>query len=75
MSTQLGSEPAYPCKAQSFTPERGFTKREVLAAMAMQGLLANSRHFAWRMDAERVAEVAVEHADALLAELAKEERT
>ena len=44
----------------------GLTKREYFAAMAMQGLLAGSR-------GEYVPpDVAVEHADAVLAELAKE---
>lgn len=47
----------------------GLTKRELFAAMAMQGLLANSERDA---EAEGFARDAVRSADALLAELAKD---
>ena len=48
----------------------GLTKREYVAAMAMQGALANPKAVN-ADDAALVAAVAVECADALLAELAK----
>lgn len=47
--------------------EIGLTKRELFAAMAMQGLLA----FPGMVPFETVTQMSVEHADALLAELAK----
>jgi hypothetical protein len=51
--------------------ETGFTKREFLAAMAMQGLLSSERSdFAIKSE-EHLAECAVKQADALLAELGK----
>lgn len=48
----------------------GLTKREYFAAMAMQGLLASDA----KVDAGELtrAWIAVQHADALLTELAKE---
>lgn len=49
----------------------GLTKRELLAAMAMQGMSGNNSVFEG-VGAAFVAEAAVEMADALLAELAKE---
>ena len=51
----------------------GLTKRELFAAMAMQGIWANSDEAmakAWSI--KDIARNAVEAADALLAELAKE---
>lgn len=68
------NEPAYPhladgCQRVNETEHfPGLTKREWFAAMAMQGLLS------WGPDAydceyEKVARVAVHHADALIAEL------
>lgn len=73
-----GNEPAYPVEAQKIQPNGewsepdhyGMTKREVFAAMAMQGLAADGSELTatavkWH------AEKAVELADALLAELAK----
>lgn len=48
----------------------GLTKREAFAMAAMQGLSANKKAFDWL--AEEVAGYAVQYADALLAELAKE---
>lgn len=52
----------------------GLTKRELIAAMAMQGMCANSipgshHHF------NNTARESVEYADALLAELAKKDET
>jgi hypothetical protein len=50
--------------------ERGLTKRELFAAMAMQGLCAYPSLIDDTVTG--VARLAVEQADALLAELAKE---
>lgn len=47
----------------------GLTKREVFAAMAMQGLLANADEVMGHLTERDVAEVAVRNADALLAAL------
>ena len=59
-------------------PQEGVTKRELFAAMAMQGLLSNSemgkqmRQKTDRVVGDTVARLAFECADALLTELAKE---
>ena len=50
----------------------GLTKRELFAAMAMQGLLANPDQAMVAMDEDHVAFSAMQHADALIAELNKE---
>ena len=50
---------------------RCLTKRELFAAMAMQGILANPDGSMVQWDEERVALAATEHADALIAELEK----
>ena len=55
--------PSYFCPEQ-YNPEFGLTKRELIAAMAMQGLLTC---FA---DNHKVAEMAVKQADALIERLA-----
>lgn len=47
--------------------EFGLTKREYFAAMAMQGILSGAQY----IDYEKFAKVAVESADALIAELNK----
>lgn len=66
----LGNDMAYPVLDRDQTPngtyQLGLTKRELFAAMAMQGMLACDR----RADLE-LAEKAVIYADALLKELAK----
>ena len=52
----------------------GLTRRELLAAMAMQGILSgeNDARFSSKDEAVRaVTEMAVEFSDALLAELSK----
>jgi hypothetical protein len=74
------TSPAFPfvCGANDNVPdtwvETGLTKRELLAGMAMKGLLANPngamqannrRTFA----PEELSEVAVKHADALIEKL------
>ncbi|MGZ3686652.1 MAG: hypothetical protein ACXWPM_00715 [Bdellovibrionota bacterium] len=55
----------------AWVPMGGLTKRELFAAMAMQGIVTND-HVDGVGDPERHAKLAVHHADALLAELAKE---
>lgn len=71
------NEPAYPTATMP-----GLTKRELLAAMAMQGLLANAdaiRSTTTKAPvleirpSEAMARASVNYADALLAELAKKE--
>lgn len=67
-----GNEPAYPW-GEHGTALGGLTKRELFAAMAMQGILANQKY-----DPPRRAKLggmaldAVAAADALIAELAKD---
>lgn len=48
----------------------GLTKREYLAAMAMQGLLSNEQGY--YLEHDKLAEYAVTQADALILELNKE---
>lgn len=77
----IGNEPAYP--REHYGHSIGLTKRELFAAMAMQGLLANpggpvqsSLESGWNPSVnctcEDVALTAAEYADALLAQLSKE---
>ena len=58
-----GNDNAFPSSPDKYEPEWGLTKRELIAAMAMQGLLTC---FA---DNHKVAEMAVKQADALIARL------
>lgn len=51
-------------------PHPGLTKREYFAAMAMQGMLSNP---AYRTNCDKIAEWALQHAGALIAELSKGE--
>ena len=70
MSTTNDNAPAYPC--MSYSAPSGLTKRELFAAMAMQGILANPCR--QTSTSETYAEAAIDgvrYADALLAELAK----
>jgi hypothetical protein len=58
-----GNDNAFPSSPEKYEPEFGLTKRELIAAMAMQGLLtcfANNH---------KVAEMAVKQADALIERL------
>lgn len=76
MSTTRGDEPAYPtddfvehpsAPAGGYMARRGgLSKRELFAAMAMQGLLAGGYHDRFPGEA---SEQAVLYADSLLAEL------
>jgi hypothetical protein len=59
-----GKDNAFPSSPDKYEPEWGLTKRELIAAMAMQGLLTC---FA---DNHKVAEMAVKQADALIERLA-----
>ena len=61
------NEPAYPnIQVPSL---KGLTKREYLAAMAMQGIIANKDGLDIKI--ERIVESAVDTADALIEELNK----
>ena len=62
-----GNELVFPQDISSTGPFGGLTKRELFAAMAMQGIYF-SEQYKNRAD---VAEKAVEQADALLEELEK----
>ncbi len=81
----MKNEPAFPCNAQGneskIYPQEysGLTKRELFAAMAMQGILARGpikvdgySSEGRQTESQFVAMVAVSRADALIAELAKE---
>jgi hypothetical protein len=77
-ANELGMQSAYPGQAcsQSGDPcaayEYGLTKRELFAAMAMQGLLASDPAYDGSDPHGVIAIGAVACADALLAELARE---
>lgn len=49
--------------------QEGLTKRELIAAMAMQGWLSSWPENNWLADHEKLAEVSVQIADELLKEL------
>lgn len=62
---------AFPSDPAGYQPQRGLTKREYFAGVAMQGLLANQTiaQFAGADLAKAVTNSAVQYADALLAAL------
>ena len=66
------NEPAFPhllteCQTRESEHYRGLSKRELFAALAMQGILAaGSEH---RVTTANAVDWAVQHADALLAAL------
>jgi len=68
------NEPAYPfvvpdCGCgDAITRDSGMTKRELFAAMAMQGMAIDGE-----LPYDSAARMAVKYADALIAELAKEQ--
>ena len=69
-----GNDWAYPVVEQAVNPEvwntyPGLTKRELFAAMAMQGLCASLNEGSWSY--EQLSEYSVKHADALIKELNK----
>jgi hypothetical protein len=57
---------AFPSSPEKYEPEFGLTKRELIAAMAMQGMLANPNV---RLKPDTMSKWAVDHADALIARL------
>ena len=61
-----GNDNAFPSSPDKYEHEFGLTKRELIAAMAMQGLLADSNATG---EFKQVARLAVLHADALIDEL------
>ncbi len=61
-----GNDAIYPMATEGDRFNDGLTKRELIAAMAMQGLLAN-RHLAHEFN--QVASSAEKHADALIERL------
>lgn len=81
-SLRLGSEPAYPQGTSDFRQvgevskaiariEGGLSKRELFAAMALQGMVASDIGQQSRANYAAFAGDAVAFADALLEELAK----
>lgn len=74
MSAHLPAFPVPLNNGESYkthAPCDGLTKRELIAAMAMQGLRATGHPMA-PTNSDAIAAIAVADADALLAELAKE---
>jgi hypothetical protein len=57
---------AFPSNPDKYSPEFGLTKRELIAAMAMQGLLATPGEYE---HAKTIAQWAVDQADALIERL------
>ena len=66
-----GNDAAYPSNfvPERYNPEFGLTKRELFAAMAFQGLLADPYS---TQEFPDMASISVQVADALVAELSKE---
>ena len=62
-----GNDNAFPSSPDKYEPEFGFTKRELIAAMAMQGMLSNPT---FGCPKNVAAQHAMEYADALIARLA-----
>ena len=60
------NEAAYPISTDRFIVERGLTKRELIAAMAMQGMLANPT---FGCPKNVAAQHATQYADALIERL------
>lgn len=75
---QLGEQPAFPQttmveSAAQLTQHPGTTKRELFAAIAMQGLLANPYYAQEAADGQHsgtLEDAALYHADELIARLA-----
>jgi hypothetical protein len=59
------NDSAFPSSPEKYEPEFGLTKRELIAAMAMQGLLANP---GFREDVVhgRISRMAIDEADNLI---------
>ena len=62
-----GNDNAFPSSPDKYEPEFGLTKRELIAAMALQGMLSNPNV---RLKPNTMSKWAVNHADALIARLA-----
>jgi|LakMenEpi03Aug12_release.lakeMendotaPanAssembly.Ray.scaffolds.fasta_scaffold113588_8 hypothetical protein len=62
-----GNDSAYPSSPDQYNPEFGLTKRELIAAMAMEGLMSsrNLQGVAF----ETVAQISTRAADALIERL------
>jgi hypothetical protein len=73
----MKNEPAFPLLSSAYSDENGFwsglTKREYFAAAALNGVLAGNNQPNIRFSEDSVAAVAVEYADALIAQLEKSE--
>jgi hypothetical protein len=61
-----GSDNAFPSSPDKYEPEFGLTKRELIAAMAMQGLLACPSYI---QTVEVLASTSIKAADALIERL------
>jgi hypothetical protein len=61
-----GNDNAFPSSPEKYEPEFGLTKRELIAAMAMQGLLADPNV---RLKPDTMSKWAVDQADALIERL------
>jgi hypothetical protein len=61
-----GNDAIYPMATEGDGFSEGLTKRELIAAMAMQGLLATPGEY---VDAKTIAKDSVEQADALIERL------
>lgn len=77
-----GKDLAYPIfdnDGNGLNGEFGLTKRELFAAMAMQGILSNAAYseefkvYDWGVDGKRIAHNALHCADALINALNKEQ--
>jgi hypothetical protein len=60
-----GNDAAYPLEIATGQYNSGLTKRELIAAMAMQGLLANPEMVS-DINRSRVAQMAIDEADQLI---------
>ena len=65
---QNSTEPAYPTNFEGYPESFGLTKRELFAAMAMQGILSAND---FQGNDGQLVKTAVTFADKLLEELAK----
>jgi len=69
-----GSDNAFPSSPDKYEPEFGLTKRELIAARAMQGLLGNASVVGYKANYaelfDTLSEMAQKSADALIERLA-----
>lgn len=66
--------PVFDSDGAASTAHSGLTKREYIAALAMQGLMAADADKVNRWSPRMIAQVAVDNADALIDELNVEDR-